>query len=715
MAERGSKRKERAACASIRGYRYQCCLGVERWMELQDDEGIIFEGDEDLDRFLLNGNQYVCEQIKDLSKPVSVRSEGVSKSLQNFMVTYCEVRQNYEVQQNGAKRRFIFTTTTRRRRQELDEVLDIDLLAVWAQLEEQPQEQPRVIAALRRLAGSWVRDSVAGRRRTPEGFDKAATWFENEPDRWDDFVNAVKWNFGAPNITNLEKRIAGRLLERYPQTATILPELLVQYLVAKVLEISSQSERHARARTRTDLDRVFDSIEAKFTAWRETPQASALQKVFDECARLDRILYDGVYELEPDQRLLSHAALLTAGYEVIPFDKEGRQDQLEALEAWCHSDAPRGVWLFLGKAGTGKTRLLIEWCKRLRHQAWHAGFVVDESKDLEPLFEGDTPRLAVVDYAAAETKRKMVIGLLKRLARHQGPKLRIVLLARHEPSWWDGLRKGNTPVAMLTASPEPWDLPPVFENRVLRANAFHQAIRVFARELHVEPPAYVPDVDFTLPHFERALYLHVAALAALHDEPIQDAGDLLHTILAREIRLWNEEIDRDGGLDELKQHRLKQCMSIAIAALTLVDGVGSETEAAQLFAHLLDGDSGHLDISGYLAMLSRRFYGTPNGIKGLQPDLLGEQLIQDVRIHHGPLLQKVYAWTSDAVTRLRLVTVLDRVIQRNSNVSEWVPPQRIERNVRFTRWDREQKLEQGLIWLPLRSEASPPSDKEADS
>jgi hypothetical protein len=51
--------ERRSAHASIRGYLYQTCLGVLRWLDLQTDES----RETKLDRFLLNGGA-VSEQVK---------------------------------------------------------------------------------------------------------------------------------------------------------------------------------------------------------------------------------------------------------------------------------------------------------------------------------------------------------------------------------------------------------------------------------------------------------------------------------------------------------------------------------------------------------------------------------------------------------------------------------------------------------------------------
>ncbi|MFY9826839.1 MAG: hypothetical protein WAM82_36125 [Thermoanaerobaculia bacterium] len=66
----GTSRYPRSAHATIRGYLYQTCLGVLRWLDLQPNEILLCEGDEDLDRFLLGGGS-VSEQVKARSGKLS--------------------------------------------------------------------------------------------------------------------------------------------------------------------------------------------------------------------------------------------------------------------------------------------------------------------------------------------------------------------------------------------------------------------------------------------------------------------------------------------------------------------------------------------------------------------------------------------------------------------------------------------------------------------
>ncbi len=81
-------RPQRSAHASIRGYLYQVCLGVKRWLELEPDQVLLCEGDEDLDRLLLDDSgESICEQVKALSGTVNIRDRTVLETLRNFVLS----------------------------------------------------------------------------------------------------------------------------------------------------------------------------------------------------------------------------------------------------------------------------------------------------------------------------------------------------------------------------------------------------------------------------------------------------------------------------------------------------------------------------------------------------------------------------------------------------------------------------------------------------
>lgn len=82
-----SENSRRSAHATIRGYLYQTCLGVQRWLDLHPNKVLVCEGDEDLDRHLLDGTA-VSEQVKACSGRLGLGDQAVLDSLSNFLRTY---------------------------------------------------------------------------------------------------------------------------------------------------------------------------------------------------------------------------------------------------------------------------------------------------------------------------------------------------------------------------------------------------------------------------------------------------------------------------------------------------------------------------------------------------------------------------------------------------------------------------------------------------
>ncbi|RMH21205.1 MAG: hypothetical protein D6696_06365, partial [Acidobacteria bacterium] len=344
-------RPERAAHASIRGYLYQTALGVERWLGLEEGEYLLCEGDEDLDRLLLGGGG-VSEQVKALSGEVNVRDRPVIDSLRQFLLTY------HALGRRGEERRFVFTTTARRRLQRTHD-LKVDVLGAWHDRDKRDD----VVRALKILLPSE-------KTRDAEALDAALAWLEAEG-RWGDFLDRVEWRIGEPDLEGVRRRIAG-LLARRDDTRGLPPETLTDRLLAELLEASSRAEPRDRLRGRDDLERFARTVGGELARWATTPRAVKLRELHDELAGLRHLIEDGVAELPEDP---SPGKLLTAAYEVVPFDEEGRRRELDFLAGWCDDEKRRGVWLLTGEGGAGKTRLMIEWCQRLAAQGWHAGFL----------------------------------------------------------------------------------------------------------------------------------------------------------------------------------------------------------------------------------------------------------------------------------------------------------------------------------------------------
>jgi tetratricopeptide (TPR) repeat protein len=630
-------RPERSAHAAIRGYLYQTCLGVLRWLELDAGEVLVVEGDEDLDRLLDDGTVGVSEQVKAYHGRLGVRDRAVRDSLRAFAVTYAALRRR------GDDRRFVFTTTAEKRRPARGA---LDVVAAW----HDPEQREEVVAELRELL--------------PKEDDKhitdALAWLEAEPGRWTDFVDAVDLEFEKPGIDGIRGEIDGKLRGR-----GLLPTAAhVDRLVAELFRASSQVEVDDRCQTSTDLDDLLQSMDEELVRWSATPRAAALRELFDEVGEIGRLLHDGTRELRKDP---SPGHLLTAAHEVVPFHRELRRSELDDLAAWCEDEKRAGVWLWTGEGGTGKTRLMIEWCRQLRARGWHAGFL---HRHLDGggggrLVEGRAPRLVVVDYA--ETRQDVVQPLLYKVATTtHGPRCRVVLLARREADWWRILREEDTDVEQLIAlSPAPRQLLPLEAGR---AEAFREAAAAFSETADGEAEVDDPQIDGS--GLDRVLYVHMAAQAAVRGEQIEHALDALAKTLDHERRFWTGRV-KVLVREEAQRHLLRKAVPRAVAALTLVNGAAGE-RAARLLAAVTEGLALHDDLRSTLdELLLRPLYGDGERLGGLEPDLLGEELVASCLADEPALLDRVLE-VADDDGRASLLTVLTRLARRRPDEGRWL-------------------------------------------
>jgi tetratricopeptide (TPR) repeat protein len=346
-------------------------------------------------------------------------------------------------------------------------------------------------------------------------------------------------------------------------------------------------------------------------------------------ASLQALLATGTVPLPHDPL---PADLLRAEHEIVGF--VGRTDQLAELDAWAAKASPVAVCLFTGAGGVGKTRLAVEWCKRLRERGAAAGFLGHHAgaPDLGPLFQGTGLRAAVIDYA--ETRRELVAALLERMAGEGDADrpLRLLLLARGPGEWWDALGGERWEVRRLVAAGRARDLETLLDGRPARAALFLEAVREF--EVHVEdsvPVAGAPDLDAD--HFGHPLFVQMAALAALRGLDIRGAEPLLHATLDHERSYWRRavrELQPTIPVDDGEE-----VVRYAVTLLTLWGGAATrrETDEALTRAAALAG----IELAERRNPLRRALlamYGAGGApgreLRGLEPDLLGEHLVRTV-------------------------------------------------------------------------------------
>lgn len=331
------------------------------------------------------------------------------------------------------------------------------------------------------------------------------------------------------------------------------------------------------------------------------------------------------------------SALLRAEYGVVPF--WGRAELVDDLTGWAAAGPRVGVRLYTAAGGMGKTRLLIELCARLRDAGWRTGFLRQDVSQVDAAHLAHLGRevpgvLAVVDYC--ET-RQQAVGRLVDAALRSGTNTRIVLLARAAADWWHQLRQLPDTLGDFLNGPgvTVHDVPPLAPDLVRRKEVTDLARHTFAEVLGRPVPA--GDGDLSADAYDRVLFLHLHALAAVEGVAAGNARALLDFALRREQGFWDSGL-RAADLPLLTGRPIRQAAALA----TLAGSAGDFDKATRLLARapLLAGQPAAS--IGRVAELLHRVYPSDAWLSGVQPDLLGEHLVEQVIEDDPGLLGAVY-------------------------------------------------------------------------
>lgn len=278
-------RPDRVAGDAIRGYLRQTIGIALEWLDLPDGAVLVCEGDEDYDRYLIDDQGRVVDlrlgQMKDLAGSVSARNGSVVEVIGNFLVEF------EHHTRAGRPTRFVFTTTAARAKQRLVSkgalTLSVDVLSNWASLPPAATAEhadavkvlctdvKRIInaeaARLDRLDGAAPKHAAALR--------EALTFLDADGARWATFLGAVRWEFGAPSLTEANDELVRRL-SADPRTAALPCTLLAQRLTVAVLHASIPPDAHARQLTRSMLDELASTTRESLEEWSATHHASGL-------------------------------------------------------------------------------------------------------------------------------------------------------------------------------------------------------------------------------------------------------------------------------------------------------------------------------------------------------------------------------------------------------------------------------------------------------
>jgi tetratricopeptide (TPR) repeat protein len=367
----------------------------------------------------------------------------------------------------------------------------------------------------------------------------------------------------------------------------------------------------------------------------------------------------------------------------------GRQDLIADLQTWLDDGADISVYGLIGRAGAGKTRLAIEFCRITDGDPngkgpWIAGFL--SPSDLDDInkafatrsYDWERNTLLVIDYAAQ--CHEALARWLDRLAeRKLGTKLRILLLDREAPDyfgWWHTLTVLGAPSRRdLFRELRPRHLPDLSDTEERRA--LMTAALQAARELHpgTSGIAQIPSKDAN-PDFDRRLGEHqfgnplnlvMAGLIALDRGPQAALAlrrlDAARYIARRELRRLSDLArSRQIGEDEIRHifafNGLAGGLPIAGLRKTIADELAISHRSAERLSEIAELLEQEFPVRSESTQQSR--------LATIQPDLIGEAVVIEA-FTGGPsredeaaeTVQRAYGLTGEAAAQVLIRLVQD--------------------------------------------------------
>jgi tetratricopeptide (TPR) repeat protein len=402
-----------------------------------------------------------------------------------------------------------------------------------------------------------------------------------------------------------------------------------------------------------------------------TPPESIVPSLPDVSVTTDqenKILLMPTLQWQPGMAI---SQLLRAEKALLPFDK-ARQPDVDVLNNWLDDEKwLQSIRLITGPGGQGKTRLARELCQQRIKSGWVAGFLdssLDSNKmavSWQTLHSLNKPLLIVIDYV--ETRQTAFLSLLR--ASLQNPctqPVRMLLLARDGGEWWENLSSKDPQCEGLLsgyATTGPFQLPPLYTAEQDRKEAYKTAIQTFAQTLDVKPPATVPDLLGE--HFNRPLYVQMAALSALYGENPTTAQGLTRALLNHERRYWSGILSQFNWSEP--EGRAEQLLALA----TFAGGFTTSRDAWQFWGKAKYKDFNSGDFNSLFRELSTLYPGV-QGIQALRPDLLGEALVAQalLRSDGDHLLDAVLTRSSNQTIRRNVLTVIARLSTQRLDLKE---------------------------------------------
>ena len=223
--------------------------------------------------------------------------------------------------------------------------------------------------------------------------------------------------------------------------------------------------------------------------------------------------------------------------------------------------------LIAGEGGTGKTRSALELLSRAKHaeqDGWTGWWLpvklpsdaLDQWRELVTAHPGRY--ILVIDYAEGRQGDLLmwlqVVYDVLRTSAVSGDELQVhVFCLARNADWWQQLSRHpdcSEDIKNLLFGPANLGvaaMPPLDANADERTLAYRHALEDYASAQGLPVPANAWQPKLEGVPYERALYIHLAALAALVGERPAHAQSLLRTQIDREFQYWQKTSAKDGS------------------------------------------------------------------------------------------------------------------------------------------------------------------------
>lgn len=300
----------------------------------------------------------------------------------------------------------------------------------------------------------------------------------------------------------------------------------------------------------------------------------------------------------------------------------GRANELLELRSFLEADDNFSWWTWVGAAGSGKSRLAVEFCRSLE-PSWHVGFLRDSAQarllDYSPL----QPTFIVVDYAAARSAwLSEAIATLSQ--REMAEPVRLLVIERAAAGqWWQRVQRLDRYEESRLVAASAYALPKEMPSLNLR-----EVRDLIVRVGTVLNASLSPtDVEDVIDHAERIdpsrrpLFVQIATLDWLDRRGL---GSGREESLRRLIdRAEAHVADLLPSLDEQVSARRVRLLATALGGLTTTS-----------YARLIDAAA---PPAGLLPTSFASFEGVTleSQLEGVTPDIVGEQFVLDQLLPSG--------------------------------------------------------------------------------